>query len=118
MLTQTVIQSSNPGPLTMTPENETFTTFFPREKAPFTGRGLRASLRDLRAAHRGLRDSPRGLRASQRSLRASQRGQRASQSGLSAVHKDECTEFLPILQDFVPHWGRCQKCAFQRKLTV
>merc|ERR1712242_435808 len=51
------------------------------------------------------RASQRGLRASQRGLRASQRGVRASQGGRTDGH----TEFLPILQDFVPSRGRCPK---------
>ena len=71
--------------------------------------GLRASWRGLRANWMGLRAGLRGLRASWSGLRASQQGLWASQrgGGWGDGLEDGQTEFLPILQDFVPCWGRC-----------
>ena len=77
-------------------------------------RGLRACQMGLGACQRGLRACQRGLRASHRSLRACQRGLRACQEaqgrdGRTDERTNRRTEFLPILQDFVPCRGRCPK---------
>ena len=70
------------------------------------------------ACQRGLRACLRGLRASQRSLRAYQEargdGQMDGQTDVQMDRRmygwtDRWTEFLPILQDFVPCQGRCPK---------
>ena len=78
--------------------------------------GSVALQRGLRAWQRGLRAWQRGQRVCQRGPMACQRGPRALKRGLGAwqgVRGDGCMdgqmEFLPILQDFVPYRGRCQK---------
>ena len=78
--------------------------------------GSVALQRGMRAWQRGLRAWQRGQRVCQRGPMAYQRGPRALKRGLGAwqgVRGDGCMdgqmEFLPILQDFVPYRGRCQK---------
>ena len=68
----------------------------------------------------GLRASQQGLRASWRGLGASQQGLRASQRGDVRTDRrtDGRTEFLPILQDFVPCRGRCPKSSLSSPISL
>ena len=90
---------------------------------------LRPSQPDLRPSKPDLRPNQPGLRPSQPGLRASQTGLRHCQPGIRLQAWLDGPEWgidgetdrqayirrenLPILQDFVPYWGRCP--AFQRK---
>ena len=74
--------------------------------------GLGLSWVSLRASWEGLRASWEGPKASWEGPKASWEALRASweaPGGGTDERTDERTEFLPILQDFVPYRGRCPK---------
>ena len=71
--------------------------------------GLRACQRGLGACQRGLRACQRDLRVCQRGLRACQEAHGGRTDGQTDGRTDGWTEFLSILHDFVPCWGRCPK---------
>ena len=76
--------------------------------------GLKLSWVSLKTSWEGLRASWEGLRASWEGPKASWEALRASWEapggdGRTDGRTNERTEFLPILQDFVPYRGRCPK---------
>ena len=78
-----------------------------------TSLGLSEDTQGLSEGSQGLSEgSQRALEAFQRVLQVSQRALQASQKALSAqgdIHMYGRMEFLPILLDFIPYWGRCRK---------
>ena len=68
---------------------------------------LRASWEGLRASWEGPKASWEGPKASWEALRASWEAPGGGTDKRTDERTDGRTEFLPILQDFVPYRGRC-----------